>query len=1041
MKRRFRGWLILLLCVLFSALVFAGCSTGNDGGDQTDDQQQGQQEPGDPEQPGGEDPEYTVTFVTNGGTEQDAMQYTGEALTLPEPFRYNYVFDGWFADEGLTGEAVSSSGYVPVSDVTLYAKWTPCVYLYLYYGVDGFEVERRTYFEGDSIRVSELFTPDAITVEGTECPFTGWTYEDGTAIKGDEIVFGKENVLLLANYDESKIPPKKYLTDNGDGSYTSTGKVAWIFLDEEEQVGLYSAQITFAKGASGAAGIAFRMTLPNVDYAFEAGCDYLSAQFAPGNGGLQVCSVTEGKWAQMTGSVVPLTSLPESWQQKYNNAQTEITAELSVADYGNKFEIYIDGALAYTFNDASALAAYEGTGFGIRCSTNGADFAEFAYRGPVTVSFESNGGATCASVQWIAGTLALPTPVYEGYALEGWYYDSELQDKVDPADFTATEDVTLYAKWTREYFTVTLNSMGGTACDPIRYTGGAISLPSPTRANFALTGWYYDEACEDPVDASDPQIDSDTTLYAGWRLLTGNVTDNGDGTFTTNDRTAALAGVGEELYSEIVMTLRFAKGASGAVGIMFRASNTMDNAIENGQKYLSVQLSPGNGALQVSRIDSGFAHLTGSLVSLTKLPAAWQEKYNAAESGAEIEAVLKVICGADSFTAYIDGELAYTSSEDDAALIASYTGTGYGLRSSTTPATYSVEYRDLYQVEYVADGETVAYDYLELNASITRTLEDSEVRKDENGYYRNHFTGWYTQAEGGAPVVTVSGNCKLYAHFERVAAEGEFVMVTFHTADGTDVQYLKRGTAAVFPADPSRANYAFTGWYSDEDCTESVTQETLFEADADVYAGWRLLTGKVTDNGDGTFTTTGSTSALAGEGSGLCGEVSMEITFQKGQGGAVGVMFRASNTKDNEIEAGQHYLTVQMVPNGGILQIARIDSGAEKTFVTLTGNKAPLTSLPAAWQEKYNAAEDGESITVTLKVVYDADSFTAYIDGDLAYTSAEEDAQTIASFTGAGYGVRSSTTPATYKVTYTDLEETASAAQPAAAEWKKEENA
>lgn len=697
MKRRFRGWLILLLCVLFSALVFAGCSTGNDGG---------------------EDPEYTVTFVTNGGTEQDAMQYTGEALTLPEPFRYNYVFDGWFADEGLTGEAVSSSGYVPVSDVTLYAKWTPCVYLYLYYGVDGFEVERRTYFEGDSIRVSELFTPDAITVEGTECPFTGWTYEDGTAIKGDEIVFGKENVLLLANYDESKIPPKKYLTDNGDGSYTSTGKVAWIFLDEEEQVGLYSAQITFAKGASGAAGIAFRMTLPNVDYAFEAGCDYLSAQFAPGNGGLQVCSVTEGKWAQMPGSVVPLASLPESWQQKYNDAQTEITAELSVADYGEKFEIYIDGALAYTFDDASALAAYEGTGFGIRCSTNGADFAEFAYRGPVTVSFESNGGATCASVQWIAGTLALPTPVYEGYALEGWYYDSGLQDKVDPADFTATEDVTLYAKWTREYCTVTLNSMGGTAFDPIRYTGGAISLPSPTRANFALTGWYYDEACEDPVDASDPQIDSDTTLYAGWRLLTG----------------------------------------------------------------------------------------------------------------------------------------------------------------------------------------------------------------------------------------------------------------------------------------------------------------------------------KVTDNGDGTFTTTGSTSALAGEGSGLCGEVSMEITFQKGQGGAVGVMFRASNTKDNEIETGQHYLTVQMVPNGGILQIARIDSGAEKTFVTLTGNKAPLTSLPAAWQEKYNAAEDGKSITVTLKVVYDADSFTAYIDGDLAYTSAEEDAQTIASFTGAGYGVRSSTTPATYKVTYTDLEETASAAQPAAAEWKKEEN-
>ena len=515
------------------------------------------------------------------------------------------------------------------------------------------------------------------------------------------------------------------------------------------------------------------------------------------------------------------------------------------------------------------------------------------------------------------------------------------------------------------------------------------------------------------------------------------MTENVDGTFTTNDRTAALAGVGEELYSEIVMTLRFEKGKSGAVGIMFRASNTKDNEIEKGQKYLSVQLSPGDGVLQVSRIDGTFAQLTGSLVALTKLPAAWQEKYNKAESGTEIEAVLKVICGADSFTAYIDGELAYTSSEDDAALIASYTGTGYGLRSSTTPATYSVEYRDLYQVEYVADGETVAYDYLGLDASITRTLEDSEVRKDENGYYRNRFTGWYTQAEGGTRVVTVSGNCKLYAHFERVAAEGDFVTVTFHTADGTDVQYLERGTAAVLPANPSRANYAFTGWYSDEDCTESVTQETLFEADADVYAGWRLLTGKVTENADGTFTTTGTTSALAGEGSGLCGEVSMEITFQKGQSGAVGVMFRASNTKDNEIEKGQKYLSVQLSPGDGKLQVSRIDG----TFAHLTGSLVALTDLPAAWQKKYNAAKNGESITVTLKVVYDADSFTAYIDGDLAYTSAEEDAQTIASFTGAGYGLRSSTTPATYKVTYTDLKETASAAQPAAAEWKKEENA
>lgn len=68
------------------------------------------------------------------------------------------------------------------------------------------------------------------------------------------------------------------------------------------------------------------------------------------------------------------------------------------------------------------------------------------------VDFNTNGGSSIDSVDVpYSLTLEEPTiPTKEGYIFNGWYED---EDKTVAFDFNKeiTEDITLYAKWTKEY--------------------------------------------------------------------------------------------------------------------------------------------------------------------------------------------------------------------------------------------------------------------------------------------------------------------------------------------------------------------------------------------------------------------------------------------------------------------------------------------------------------------------------------------------------------------------------------------------------------
>lgn len=69
-------------------------------------------------------------------------------------------------------------------------------------------------------------------------------------------------------------------------------------------------------------------------------------------------------------------------------------------------------------------------------------------------------------------------------------------------------------------FRVTFNSRGGTdVASQTRMFGETLEPPEePTREGYTFTGWYRDQACDEQWILESNTVQSDMTLYAGWKL-------------------------------------------------------------------------------------------------------------------------------------------------------------------------------------------------------------------------------------------------------------------------------------------------------------------------------------------------------------------------------------------------------------------------------------------------------------------------------------------------------------------------------------------
>lgn len=118
---------------------------------------------------------YTITFNTNGGSDQDALRYTIETETFKLPTRTTkagYTLVGWYIDEDLTksyGEVVKGTH----GDFTLYAKWELAQYTIEYelYGYGNNPPDAVTCYNIE--KEVELPTP-----QRDNFTFVGWHKDD-----------------------------------------------------------------------------------------------------------------------------------------------------------------------------------------------------------------------------------------------------------------------------------------------------------------------------------------------------------------------------------------------------------------------------------------------------------------------------------------------------------------------------------------------------------------------------------------------------------------------------------------------------------------------------------------------------------------------------------------------------------------------------------------------------------------------------------------------------------------------------------------------
>ncbi len=146
------------------------------------------------------------------------------------------------------------------------------------------------------------------------------------------------------------------------------------------------------------------------------------------------------------------------------------------------------------------------------------------------ITFETNGGSPIESMtfdQWIES--GLPTTSKEGFSLDGWYLDSEFEQKVTEKTLIESS-VTLYAKWVVNTYSIIYQTNGGNDMPSSFHDFGSplILDDEPVKSGFEFLGWFTNAELTSAFSFSTMPA-HDITLYAKWISVGITVTFDSQG--------------------------------------------------------------------------------------------------------------------------------------------------------------------------------------------------------------------------------------------------------------------------------------------------------------------------------------------------------------------------------------------------------------------------------------------------------------------------------------------------------------------------------
>ena len=462
-------------------------------------------------------------------------------------------------------------------------------------------------------------------------------------------------------------------------------------------------------------------------------------------------------------------------------------------------------------------------------------YAQWTLIPPTTVyvSFDPNGGTLVGTspIEYTIGDTykILPGATKTGYTFLGWFTAATGGKLVTVTSEIADEiDYTLYAHWSPNTLSVTLDPTGGIAdgdlITNVTFDAPYGALPNATKNGYTFNGWFTAPTGGTRVLATTIVTNPAAhTLYAQWTAVSVTVTFDPNG--GTLDGTSPVIYTFGEAYSKMPTATRTGYAFNGwytaqTGGTLVTDTTAVTNA-SNHTLYahwmpntLSVTLDPTGGMVNGdSIINVTFDAPYGALPNATKNGYTFIG-WHTAQNGGTLVVATTIVTNPAAHTLYAQWTLIPPTTVN-----VSFDPNG-GTLDGRTPINYTI-------------GET----YRQLPGA------------NRTGYT---FLGWYTAITGGTLVtesstVPNSSDFTLYAHWSP-----NTLSVTFDPNGGilsgsSQMNVVFDAPYGTLPT-ATKNGYVFNGWFTAQTDGTLVVATTIVTNPAahTLYAQWTAMTMTVT---------------------------------------------------------------------------------------------------------------------------------------------------------------------------------------------------
>ncbi len=501
------------------------------------------------------------------------------------------------------------------------------------------------------------------------------------------------------------------------------------------------------------------------------------------------------------------------------------------------------------------------------------------------IIFDSNEGSPIVESTTTVDTE--PVPTKKGYTFEGWYTTVDFTDERVQFPFElGKEDITLYAKWKLETYTITYHLNGGTnhASNPASYTvEDTVTFNNPTNGEKKFEGWYKESTFQTAVTGIAKGNTGNMDLYAKWKeeavVSTYSITYHLDGGANPNTNPASYK------KGDSISLADATKNGYTFEG--WYADSTFKNKVTSidqnttGDLNLYAKFTADTYSITY-HLDDGVNHKDNptsyTIVDTVSLKDATKTGYNfegwytdshyetkvteiALGSTGNVDLYAKFTSNAYSITYHLDDGVNHNDNPAnytvfDIVSLKDATKTGYTFGGWYTDSNYETK---ITQIALGSKGNLDLYAKFDPTAyTITYHLDGGMNHKDNPASYtvldtvtlkdptKDHMTfdGWYTDSEYETKVTAIdlgsTGNVDLYAKFI-----ADTYTITYHLDDGVNhednpTSYTVLDTVVL--KDPTKDHMSFRGWYTDSKYETKVTEIALGSyGNLDLYAKWAKI--------------------------------------------------------------------------------------------------------------------------------------------------------------------------------------------------------